>query len=323
MVIADPRVAQAETVIFDLDDTLIPTIHAQATYLATLTRELAVSTGEDENTLAQGFRAIFQGWGVFDIAEAMDQHAMLWAHAGDRRPSEAFAEARHAAEKSFADLVKPDPTLIDGLNRLKAAGKRLVVYTEGHAAGTAYKMQAAGLNGCFAAVFAPRAAGLPEATRNGPPRYHGVPDFPKDDIGGLKSVLAQLYPDDAFEAARQKVVVVGDNIARDVKTAADAGVPVVHTREFRQRFIEQAHDALTIAWATGPGLGVFRATAQTLWGRMTYRAPNIVRDIAEFADHVLKDMHNLARKMAGPAAGNPEMTRDRPRRPAQRSPLSP
>ncbi len=298
--IKDPRISAAETVIFDLDDTLIPTVHPQAQYLAHLTRDLAKASGKSEDQVMRGFRKVFRTTGMFETERAMDAHEELIEAAGGRKPSEAFASVREKLDAEYRDEIKPDADTIEGLKALKASGKRLAIYTESQSSSALYKLRTAGLDSYFDAVFAPRAGEVTPADNPNAVRLHNVPDFPKDDAETLKGVVRTLYPDEDFATSRNKVVMVGDNICRDIKRASEAGVPAVHTTQFRKGGSGEFDDALTIAWQTGASGHTLKAAAQTFWTQLTYTAPNVIHHMQDFAHHVMEGGKALVGQMVKP-----------------------
>ncbi len=258
------RLLAPKVAIFDVDDTLFASTRAHAAYLETLTKRLSEDSGLDEPSVIRGFRRLFRERGLFNLAQAIDSHKELSERFPGEDLTKRFAKAIGDAQVAFDAAGDPGPGMRATLEALHGSGVRLVAFTEAGSADTVWKLKALGLDDLFEAVYAPhdqrddvpRGDGIVAAAcGDGSSADAGlwakvreVPRFPKNNAEALIGIIHEVLPDiPVEEAKKQAVVVVGDNLIRDVKTAEDAGVPAIYTRQFKDRpFLDKLDDGLVV-----------------------------------------------------------------------------
>lgn len=226
------------TLIFDADNTLFPSEQAVMTYVDRLQDSLGSAAGLPSAEVADGLYKVFAEHGLFDLKKTLKHHPLLKRAAGGD-PGKAFAAQIDAAEAAFAAAIKPSVQTVKALEKLKAAGYRMVVYSEGSASDTLFKLKSAGLDGIAERVYGPGSYGGSSPLgrqKTGDSRLFLMEPFPKSDPNNFLKIVADLYPDMAIDKAKKLVTVIGDNVVRDIAAAERVGLKGIWARQFKNSY---------------------------------------------------------------------------------------
>lgn len=228
-------------VVTDLDNTLYDWVEDWHRLVGAPLLRLVSEFGIDRQALIRATRDVFARHDTDEYAllfEELCVSPLLAGHPDARARLRAMIAPGAAAERR----VRPYPRVADTLRRLRAAGTRIVGYTESMACYALPRLARVGLAEAFDLVYA----------RDSHPLHW--PEGPLDDLlviancerarGAEAPAFLRLTPSHALKpdpgilaaivddlgAARDAVVYVGDSLRKDVAMAQAVGIDDVHAR---------------------------------------------------------------------------------------------
>jgi FMN phosphatase YigB (HAD superfamily) len=222
----------------DMDNTLFDWLAMWHAAFGAMLDRLVADSGVPRETLEREIYAIHQAHGTTEYAFAIQALPSLRArHPGADLPARyaAAIEAYRAARRASLRLY---PGVLDTLRAVRAAGARVIAYTESRAYYAAYRVRALGLDGVLDHLYSPPDHALPDGVtpdtlRRYPPEYyrlhatchrHTRDGAWKPDAAVLRGIL------DEIGAEPGEAVYVGDSLLKDVAMAQAAGVADVFAR---------------------------------------------------------------------------------------------
>jgi FMN phosphatase YigB (HAD superfamily) len=216
----------------DMDNTLFDWLAMWHAAFGAMLERLIADSGVPRETLVREIYQLHQEHGTTEYAFVIQALPSLRArHPGeDLRARYAGAiETYRAARRGTLRLY---PGVLDTLRALRAAGTRVIAYTESLAYYAAYRVRALGLDGVLHTLYSPPDHALPdgatpETIRRYPPEHyrlgatvhrHTRAGAWKPDAAVLRGILDELG------TAPDEVVYVGDSLVKDVAMAQAAGV---------------------------------------------------------------------------------------------------
>lgn len=225
MSLSDPK-----AVIFDLDDTLIPTSIAIEKYLDVLASGIGKRVNMSKEDILESFRQTSEKVGFLPQGTYLHKNDLMVHICGKVDPREVFAEEVKAAEAAKTKALKPHPTVMQMLNSLQSRGQRLYIYTESTPLEAVRKLCASGLSRYFQGVFTAPLAEVEKDQKLVKPiertlmtRVHQVAKpKPKQYESCWREVLGKV------PCAARDVIMVGDHFKRDVEMAKKVGMVGLH-----------------------------------------------------------------------------------------------
>lgn len=231
--------AAVSVVVTDMDNTLFDWLAMWHAAFGAMLERLVADSGVPRETLERELYALHQTHGTTEYAFAIQALPSLRArHPGEDLPARyaAAIEAYRAARRATLRLY---PGVLDTLRALRAAGTRVVAYTESRAFHASYRARALGLDGVLDALYSPPDHALPEGLnpaeirRYPPERYAFRSTVHRHTREGVwkpaATVLLDLLRGD-LGAEPGEAVYVGDSLVKDVAMAQAARVADVFAR---------------------------------------------------------------------------------------------
>lgn len=220
-----------KAIIFDLDDTLLPTSIAVEKYLETLAAGIGEKVNMSPEDVLDSFAQTAKKFGFLPAGNCLHQNDLMVRLCAGQDPRILFADQIKQAEKIKAKHLKPHSDVFRMLNQLQQRGCKLYIYTESTANEAVRKMCAAGIAKYFIGVFtAPTAEVEKDQTlakaneRFLRTRVREVSKSkPKQYESCWQEVLAQLPHD------KHEIVMVGDHPVRDIDMAEKVGLAAYHS----------------------------------------------------------------------------------------------
>jgi FMN phosphatase YigB (HAD superfamily) len=222
----------------DMDNTLFDWLEMwQAAFGAMLDR-LVAESGVERETLEREFYALHQQHGTTEYAFAIQELPSLRArHPPEELPTR-YASAIEAYRTMRRRTLRLYPGVLETLRTIRAAGTRVVAYTESRAYYAGYRVRTLGLDGVLDDLYSPPDHALPEGVtpsliRRYPPEHYQLQRTVHRHIreGVWKpaaAVLLDILSD--VGAAPDEAAYVGDSLIKDVAMAQAAGVLDVFAR---------------------------------------------------------------------------------------------
>jgi phosphoglycolate phosphatase len=233
-----PRAA-VSVVVTDMDNTLFDWLEMWRTAFGAMLDRLIADSGVPRETLEEELSAVHRAHGTTEYAFAIQALPSLRARHPGEDLAARYAGAIEAYRGARRATLRLYPGVLDTLTALRAAGTRVVAYTESRAFHASYRARALGLDGVLDALYSPPDHALPEGMslaelRRYPPERYGLRHTAhrhtregvwKPDAAVL---LDLLRGDLGIEPA--EAVYVGDSLTKDVAMAQAAGVVDVFAR---------------------------------------------------------------------------------------------
>lgn len=215
-------------VITDLDNTLFDWFGIWYRCFRPMLDGIVRISGAPEETLVAEIRAVHQKYGTTEYAFLIEElPSVRRRHPGGDIPA-LYAEAIGAYRENRRRHLRLYPTVMETLAAIKAAGCLLVAYTESVEFYTNYRVRKLGLDGVIDVVYSPRDHGVPEGfERAYPPEAYAFArtvqrHTPENEYKPNPEVLLGIIGD--IGAPKERVLYVGDSLAKDVAMARAAGV---------------------------------------------------------------------------------------------------
>jgi phosphoglycolate phosphatase-like HAD superfamily hydrolase len=222
----------------DMDNTLFDWLEMWHAAFGAMLDRLVADSGVPRGTLERELYALHQAHGTTEYAFAIQALPSLRARHPDEDLTTRYAGAIEAYRAARRHTLRLYPGVLDTLRALRAAGARVVAYTESLAYYAAYRVCALGLDGVLDALYSPPDHALPEGAtpetiRRYPPEHyrlgatrhrHTRAGAWKPDAAVLRGILDELG------AVPSEAVYVGDSLVKDVAMAQAAGVADVFAR---------------------------------------------------------------------------------------------
>ncbi|MEO0391648.1 MAG: HAD family hydrolase [Pseudomonadota bacterium] len=232
--------AHVNTIVMDLDDTIVSGTPPLLAYIETLYEGLSRETRLSMAEIAKGFAEIRLNE-IYAFTKALNQHGPLREKYPHGDLNERFAHIGERANKAFVDALQPDPDFVAAIERWHAQGYRLILMTEGPGSATTTKIDPL-----------PFADALEKV---------GVVDETSPVPG---QTLAQLYPSklwdlivplpagfkedsqvvkaglDAMGVDPKTTVMIGNRTDRDLKPMHELGAKTILVNHFNRRPNEAA-----------------------------------------------------------------------------------
>lgn len=223
---AKPKKLRA--VVFDVDETIIPGAINAYTYVDALMRRLADETGLPRKKIEQGFHGHVKG-GVYALTHALNGHDHLRDHFGPG--VDIVKKLQHVIDDvhdEYEATLKPLKDMVSALHCLKSQGVKLLVASEGPGSATVHKLEVLGIAHLFDHIYT--------AHENDPdPNYPVRQIYPSSAWGRVRHLPKHFKASDAgykqivrdLKMHASEIAMVGDKPARDILTAAKAGMRTV------------------------------------------------------------------------------------------------
>ncbi|MEM6904243.1 MAG: HAD family hydrolase, partial [Pseudomonadota bacterium] len=238
--------AHVDTIVMDLDDTIVSGTPALLAYVETLYQGLARMSRLPIEKVAEGFKGI-RAQEIYAFANAFNDHGPLKDKFPHRDLNEEFALVREQANKAMIEALDADPDFIAAIDGWHAKGYRLIVMTEGPGSATAMKLDAVGLTDKIDQV-----AVVAETTPTG---INDIRDaFPGKLWSKLTTLPAGFKEQPALIAEALKswgvdpnrAVMIGNRVDRDLAPMQELGANTIHMRQYdranedalKKRFME-------------------------------------------------------------------------------------
>lgn len=230
--------ARPRLLITDLDNTLWDWFEAWHVSFTALLEELVDLSGVDRATLEAQIRTVHQRRGTTEYSNLVREVPALVAAAAPRDPAEFFDAALYAQSSARRATTRLYPGVAESLRVLKAAGTRIVAYTESGAFWTEWRIRHTGLDGAIDVLYsAPdhdlTAGVATDELRTGhyPPQDYGLKATEHRHVphGVLKpnaEVLSAILDEQGHTPGQ--ALYVGDSLMKDIAMAQDAGVADAH-----------------------------------------------------------------------------------------------
>ena len=223
----------------DMDNTLFDWLEMWRTAFGAMLDRLVIDSGLPRETLEEELSAVHRDHGTTEYAFAIQALPSLRTrHPGEDLPTR-YAAAIKAYRTARRGTLKLYPGVLDTLRALRAAGTRVVAYTESRAFHASYRARSLGLDGVLDALYSPPDHALPDGLRlddirRYPPEHYGFRHTVHRHTreGAWKpdaAVLLDLLRGD-LGAEPGEAVYVGDSLVKDVAMAQAAGVADVFAR---------------------------------------------------------------------------------------------
>lgn len=228
--------AEARAIFLDLDNTLYDWVSYFAASFRATTEILSLTSGIEAGLIVAEARAVFArhrtveyGFWIQELPSLRRLNPGRSGHEIARR----YWPAVEAFKTTRRRLLKPYPGVREGLSEIRSAGIEIVALTDATHWHAEHRIDALGLSEAIDSLIARPDIPVPEHTDfthvsrgsappNGPPRFIGLaPDLRKPD----PRVIWQACG--AMGIVPTEVIVVGDNLLRDIVMAKEAGAPEV------------------------------------------------------------------------------------------------
>lgn len=222
----------------DLDNTLWDWLDAWYASFSALMDGLVTLSGVDRAVLEDQVKAVHRRRGTSEYSNLVRELPALIEAAAPGDPAEVYREALRAQSSRRKSSTRLYPGVREGLARLRAAGVRIVAYTESGAFWTEWRIRNTGLDGIIDVLYSSPdhdlLAGLSPADLR-----TGVYD---DSKYGLRSTEHRHVPHGVLKPSAQvlrvileeqghlpaEAVYLGDSLMKDIAMAQSAGVFDVH-----------------------------------------------------------------------------------------------
>lgn len=226
-----PRI---KTVVTDLDNTLFDWVEMWGTSFTALLAVLLRSSGIPRDELLPEIRAVHQRHHTAEYAFLLQQLPSLKRLHPNEDVTVVYADAIQAYKDARASSLRLYPGARETLDRLKAAGCRIIGYTESQSFYSSYRIRTLGLDGVLDALFSPADHDRPDDFKRSKPddaygllrtrHEHTPPGEYKPNPDILLDILRKV------DADKETSIYVGDSLMKDVAMAQDAGVRDVHAK---------------------------------------------------------------------------------------------
>ncbi|MBV6632716.1 MAG: HAD family hydrolase [Alphaproteobacteria bacterium] len=235
-----------DTIILDLDDTIVAGTPALLAYVDTIYRGLARMSRLPLSDVAEGFKDI-RAEEIYAFASAFNDHGPLKEKFPHRDLNAEFGVIREQAEQAMIAVLEPDPDFVQAIKQWREQGYRLIMMTEGPGSATAVKLNAIGLADDMdelAVVSETTPTGIDDLEAEYPstiwPRVKNLP-------AGFKAkpeVIAETLKDWGVDPNRS--VMIGNRVDRDLAPMQSLGARTILVTQFdrpnedalKQRFMD-------------------------------------------------------------------------------------
>ena len=237
----DPKdFARVDTIIMDLDDTIVAGTPAVLAYIETiyegLQREARLSAAE----VAAGFGDI-RGREIYAFAKAFNEHGPLRQKFPNGDLNERFKHLAERADKAFVDALAPDPDFVAAISQWQDQGYRLILMTEGPGSATVVKVDDMPWADALerVAVVAETSPVAGKAIEDLYPsklwdRIEPLPAGFKEDPEVIAAALDRMGVDP------KRAVMIGNRTDRDLKAMQELGAATILVNHFNRRPDEAA-----------------------------------------------------------------------------------
>ena len=225
-----------DVVIFDLDNTLWNQVTAFQTAHSALIDEVMNVTGCDRAAVIDSIVQVNKRYSVHEHFGMIKELPVLRQHFGGTVPDAEVKRLDDLYESVHAQHRKPFDKVRETLTSLRQQGIKVVLYTEGYEQLVKTRVDQLGCADLFDVIYAStgkkseRTSGAniglrPSTLSIGNARCMAVTtESPKSDGRALALIL------DDLGVKKNRVIMVGDNIIRDVQMAQSVGVRGVHAK---------------------------------------------------------------------------------------------
>lgn len=227
-----------KVLITDLDNTLWDWFDAWHQAFSAMLGRLTELSGVPQEVLEGQIREIHRDHGTTEYSWLVREIPALIDAAAPADPAVVYDEAVHVLNSRRKAATKLYPGVRETLTELKAAGVRIVAYTESIAFWSEWRVRQTGLDGVIDALYSapdhdpPSGRSLEELRRFPPSEYglkktlhkHTPPGVLKPSALVLRTILDKqgAHPDEA--------VYIGDSLMKDIVMAQHTGVLDVHAK---------------------------------------------------------------------------------------------
>ncbi len=214
------------TMIFDLDRTLVPSGDAYAAHNLELTKQLVQHTGLSQDFVAQALSQTTSELKTPLIEDRLDLIKPIQDLYPGVNLNERFPDIAPAVKEAYTAALKPSPDVVKMLDAAQSNGYQLHVFTASPPTTTAEKLDASGLSKYFDNVYTgaaenpirrrTRVVATEASTRSKIIELMGK--SPKADDAGYRQIL------DHLNAKPESVLMTGDTNALDIAPAQQAGM---------------------------------------------------------------------------------------------------
>lgn len=256
--------------ITDLDNTLWDWFAAWHQSFSILLAELVEMAGVDPADLIAQIRTVHQRHHTVEYPNLVGELPLLADAAGGRDPLVMFAPALQAQHRCRQAATRLYPHVRASLEQLRAAGVRIVAYTDADMSEAVWRIRHTGLDGIIDTLYAPGhhpptnpGTGqhiLPAHTRDGRLRHTRPHRVAHTMRKPHPDTLHRILHDHTCDPA--EAIYLGDSLTKDMPMAQAAGVPDVHAAYgmFQHR---DGHDLLRRV-SSWPDTDITRDTRRTL-----------------------------------------------------------
>ncbi len=226
--------SRLKAVITDMDGTLYSWVDYVVPAFDAMVRSLVETTGIEEARIVEALKEVYTRRGTNEYAFAI-QESKIFEWSGlpfDRFNREVITPARQAFSECRRRYLHPYRGVRSTLEALRAAGVRLVALTDAPRFPAERRLKQLDLDAHFDALYALAGFPLPDlvdaeararaeqgAYRSALPLVVELPvTYEKPSPEGMRRVLSDLGLDP------EQVLVVGDNLKKDIAAAAAAGL---------------------------------------------------------------------------------------------------
>jgi phosphoglycolate phosphatase len=220
----------------DFDNTVFDWLSLWSVSINSMLEEIVARTSIDRAQLLAEVRKIHRRVGTSEYTFLLQElRPVLGIDHCD-----SFAKLSAAAISAYriarASALRPYPTVIETLRRIKRQGATIVSFTESTAYHAMYRAKRLGLDGIFDALYSPPDHVLPleinvATLRSKPPREYKLNKTRHEVFASTQSKPDDQLLRDILAAERIDVssaIYVGDSLHRDVLMAQNAGVLDAH-----------------------------------------------------------------------------------------------
>ncbi len=235
--------AGVDTIIMDLDDTIVAGTPAVLAYIETIYEGLHREARLSREDVAKGFGAI-RGREIYAFAKAFNEHGPLREKFRHGDLNERFKHIAERADKAFVDALNPDPDFVAAINRWHDQGYRLILMTEGPGSATMVKINDTDWGGKLDRIavvdeVSPDPAQDVSALYPSPlwERTDRLPAGFKEERETIAAALDKMGVDPT------RAVMIGNRTDRDLKPMQELGAKTILVNHFNRRPDEAAMKA--------------------------------------------------------------------------------
>jgi len=222
--------------ITDVDNTLLDWVEVWHATFSAMVEKLVSISGVPRDQLLDEIREVHQRHGTSEYAFLVEEVPALRTAAGPVPPSIFYEDAIAEYGRVRTKVLRLYPTVLQCLTELRAAGVKIVAYTESLAYYTEYRFRKLGLDAVVDFLYSPADHDLPKGLTRDEVRRYPASHYKMAVTEHLHTPSGELKPNprlllDILEqigAEPSDAVYVGDSLVKDVAMAQEAGVLDAH-----------------------------------------------------------------------------------------------